>query len=702
MTAASDARRLGGLVAGALGAGVLGAVAGLWLLVPELAREGLGDAAGVLLGAGGLLAAGGGLAVARWVGAHLGGARRLAEEVDLIASVNPSHRVTAGGEPEVEAIAAAVNRLAGRFWESLSERDAAIARGREDAEADRERLAALMAELSHGVLVCNADGRILLYNHEARRLFAEPAPGGGPSSPVGLGRSVFSLLDRGALTNAFHRLELDPSPSRPVRLTAAGPGGQLLRASVGAVGGGAGSPGSPGSSALSGLSGFVIVVDDATAELEARDVRAELIREILEESRGRLAAIGGAMAMLEGFEDLDPADIARFQGIVTEESERLAAYLAGVQRRDEQVTGTGWERSDILCRDLLWAAHRQITEAGRVEVSIGDDGGLWTRVDAGGVLAVIADLAGLLGAAGEVKEIELGCRAHEPFVALSLSWSGQAGAVDSVRARAAGGDVALLARRHGGEAWLSEGDRSELTILLPEAVAVPRISLPVPADDRPTTYDFALLARRPVDEDLARRPLAELSYTVFDLETTGLEPARGDRIVSVGAVRIVNGRLLHHETFDCLVDPGLPIPHQATAVHGITDEMVSGEPPIADVLPYFARFAEETVLVGHNVAFDMRFLEREGPPAGTRLDGPVLDTLLLAELAFGEAETHSLEWLGAVLGVDVTGRHTALGDALVTAEVFCRLIPLLDTKRLHTLGEVTAAAATTRYARLDY
>jgi DNA polymerase-3 subunit epsilon len=189
---------------------------------------------------------------------------------------------------------------------------------------------------------------------------------------------------------------------------------------------------------------------------------------------------------------------------------------------------------------------------------------------------------------------------------------------------------------------------------------------------------------------------------VFDLETTGMEPMRGDRIISIGAVRIINGRLLRHEIFDRLVDPERDVPATSTVIHGITDDLVSGQPTIEDVLPRFARFVDTTVLVGHNVAFDMRFLELSRPATGVRFDNSVLDTLLLAELAFGESAVHSLDWVAETLGVDVIGRHTALGDSLVTAEVFLRLIPLLETKGLRTLGEATAAAATTRYARLRY
>ena len=85
-------------------------------------------------------------------------------------------------------------------------------------------------------------------------------------------------------------------------------------------------------------------------------------------------------------------------------------------------------------------------------------------------------------------------------------------------------------------------------------------------------------------------------------------PARGDRIVAIGAVRLVNGRLLRQERFEQLVDPGREVSPASTAVHGLTRAMLTGQPDVESVLPTLARFAEDTVLVGHNVGFDLQFL----------------------------------------------------------------------------------------------
>ena len=196
--------------------------------------------------------------------------------------------------------------------------------------------------------------------------------------------------------------------------------------------------------------------------------------------------------------------------------------------------------------------------------------------------------------------------------------------------------------------------------------------------------------------------LTELAFTAFDTETTGLRPSEGDEIVSIGGVRIVNGRMLREETFDRLIDPGRPISRESTQVHGIDDAMVKGQPDIRDALPAFSRFAQETVLVGHNAAFDMRFFQIKEEPTGVTLRMPVLDTILLSAVVHPHHEDHSIEGIAVRLGVNIAGRHTALGDAIVTGELFLKLIPLLADKGIRTLGEALEASRKTYLARVKY
>src|SRR5690606_17368283 len=112
--------------------------------------------------------------------------------------------------------------------------------------------------------------------------------------------------------------------------------------------------------------------------------------------------------------------------------------------------------------------------------------------------------------------------------------------------------------------------------------------------------------------------------------------------------------------------------------------------------------ARDTVLVAHNAAFDMRFLQLAERPTGVVFDQPVLDTLLLSAVVHPNQESHRLEAIAERFGVAVIGRPTALGDAVVPPEVFLKLIPLLAAMGIETLGQAREAAQRTYYARLKY
>jgi DNA polymerase III subunit epsilon len=222
------------------------------------------------------------------------------------------------------------------------------------------------------------------------------------------------------------------------------------------------------------------------------------------------------------------------------------------------------------------------------------------------------------------------------------------------------------------------------------------------AASRPEFYDFDLFHQAGQTPELDNRALAGLSYTVFDTETTGLKPGEGDEIVSIGAVRIVNGRLLEHEVFEQLVDPRREMSPEASKITGIETSMLDDQPTIDKVLPAFRRFCEDTVLIAHNAAFDMRFLRLKEDAAGVRFTQPVLDTLLLSAVIQPDADAHRLEAIAERMGVNPIGRHTALGDAIMTAEVFLRMLPLLAEQGIRTLGEAREASQKTYLARLEY
>ena len=186
-------------------------------------------------------------------------------------------------------------------------------------------------------------------------------------------------------------------------------------------------------------------------------------------------------------------------------------------------------------------------------------------------------------------------------------------------------------------------------------------------------------------------PLIALDAVVIDTETTGLDPRKA-WIVEIAAVQLVAGRLQPKAAFRRLLNPGEPIPKPAIGIHGIDDPAVADAPAFADIWPELSSFIGGAVVIGHALGFDLAVLKRECERAGIGWTRPhILDTRLLAEVAEPDLAGYSLDSLAAWLGIEITDRHSALGDALACARIFLALLPKLREGGIRTLAEAERA-----------
>jgi DNA polymerase III epsilon subunit family exonuclease len=186
--------------------------------------------------------------------------------------------------------------------------------------------------------------------------------------------------------------------------------------------------------------------------------------------------------------------------------------------------------------------------------------------------------------------------------------------------------------------------------------------------------------------------LEDATYITFDTETTGLYPV-ASRLIEIGAVRFnLDGEEI--SVFEQLIDPGMSIPPDAQAVNHITDDMVSGQPEVDQVLPAFLDFLGDTsnILIAHNAGFDMGFisvdLARMGLPLPRHI---VLDTVRLARSLVPGLPSYSLHALMIMLGIEPVQEHRALADARLTKEVFREL--LRRNPEIRTLRQLARAAS---------
>ncbi|MBN1841233.1 MAG: 3'-5' exonuclease [Deltaproteobacteria bacterium] len=197
--------------------------------------------------------------------------------------------------------------------------------------------------------------------------------------------------------------------------------------------------------------------------------------------------------------------------------------------------------------------------------------------------------------------------------------------------------------------------------------------------------------------------IAKTSFVIFDTETTGLHLEKGDRLLSIGAVKIAKARVHLGNAFYELIDPERPIPPSSIFVHNITPGVATARPHVSEILLKFLKFVDTAVLVAHHAGFDMKFLNHAMVGCfGFPIQNRILDTALAAAWIRGMEETELIlskdahdtrfDAVAAHFGITAQDRHSAFGDALSTALLFQRFINILNNNGIMSLRQLVRIA----------
>ncbi len=599
-----------------------------------------------------------------------------AKRVDRALRTPESHLL--GDLPE------AVSLLADELRGARREVVRAMATATAQVEQEKGWLEHVLLELvPNGVVVCNLEHRILLYNRSAAKLFRE-------SPALGLGRSMLDLVNREPLNHALESLELKLKTGRRYAVApfvcATKERARMLHSRMALV-----------QDPVRGATGYALILEDISARLEKRDTRAQIHRGLTRDIRGPLASLRAAAETLANETGMSDEERRSFEQIIASESDRLSRQVETLAEVADELTEHEWPMAEIHSTDLVYCAASHVEQTQGILLRASGDPA-WLTGDSHLLMATLVDLSKAIAAREGVNEVAVKAGKQRLRGFIELEWRGKPipeGVLEEWIAQPLDlapdttGKDAL--ERHGSEPWSRAGAEGTALLHIPlQSASAPEADADG-VSEHPELYDFDLMYAQSFTGDLGDRKLAEVAYVVFDTETTGLRPAAGDEIISIAGVRVTQGRVLEGESFERLVNPGRPIPKDSIRFHGITDEMVSDKAPIAEELPRFREFAGDAVLVAHNAAFDMKFIKLRESECGVEFDNPVIDTLLLSLLVDGPDEDHTLDGICDRLGVRIVDRHSALGDAMATAHVLVHLLERLAARGIHTFNDVMTA-----------
>ena len=600
---------------------------------------------------------------------------------EIVARINLSHRIEIDSGDELEDLALEFNHMAENLGTAYEELEGRVREATLTVKEERNRLATVLRTMVDGVIVANDAAETILMNPRARIILDL-----GHTSGIG---SPLSRIFPGDRLN-FHlkrvRQRWEQGQETVEKVIFPLPDKQLIKGSLSIV------PGPKRERA-----GYLLVFQN----LSPRESEAAL-QEKYQLLRGPLATSRSLVEALQRHPEMPAEKQTAFLKAVAEELNRMSTQVAVLDDAANSVQSARWPAIASNPHELLSDALRMVPEI-PASIKVSDNTLPPVLVEPFSWVASLCTVLRWISRMDpEQRPISAQLQEEDGSVVttfrISLPFKGDPVDLESLEVSPSGEQSLPLGetvRKNRGELWTRLTDtHMEIRLALLKSGTVSEIEQENGRhDSEPEFYDFDLFLPRPVIEraDQLQANLSDLEYVVFDTETTGLRLSEGDKVISISGVRIRRGRIQNADIFHTLVNPGRSIPPESIRFHHIEDHMVADAPSIVQVYQQFTEFIGDSILVAHNAAFDKKCLEIAADEAELpMIDNPFLDTLFLSYGLHERTEGHSLDAMAERMGISIEGRHTSLGDARATAQVFLGLISLLPGRGVRTLAEAKA------------